>query len=81
MIDRIAAVSGNFSCGKGVFRLLQTGRGFLNSEQVETDWSALKVTGSLDFSLELPKSTSSAKKEGMFTDQTGRKKREALFKW
>ena len=51
MIDRIVAVNGNFSCGKDVFRLLQTGRGFLNSEQVETDWSALKVTGSLDFSL------------------------------
>ena len=66
MIDRIAAVSGNFSCGKSVFRLLQTGRGFLNSEQVETDWSALKVTGFQDFSLELPESTSNAKKEGRY---------------
>ena len=52
MIDRIVAVNGNFSCGKDVFRLLQTGRGFLNSDQVETDWPVLlKVTGSLEFSL------------------------------
>ena len=51
MIDRIVAVSGNFSCGEGVFRLLQTGRGFLNSDQAETDWPVSKVTGSLDFSL------------------------------
>ena len=47
----MAVVNGNFYCEKDVFRLLQTSRGFLNSEQVETDWPALKVTGSLDFSL------------------------------
>ena len=53
--------------GKDVFRLLQTSRSFLNSGQVETDWSALlKVTGFQDFSLELPESTSNAKKEGRY---------------
>ena len=66
MIDRIAAVNGKFSCGKDVFRLLQTSRGFLNSEQMEMDWSALKVTGFQDFSLELPESTSNAKKRGRY---------------